>query len=365
MEWVETKGKSLEEAKERAFEQLGVSEMDAELVVLAEPKTGLFGRVRGEARVRARVRPVEPRPKRTRRQRSAQGGGRGAVDGARRPRQRSNGASAGGAGGGEAARGEGGEGGNARGAGGGEREPRAAAGTQKAQEGAAGQTSTGSAASRRRRRRRGAAASKVGGGQLVEGVEEVVQESSGGESALARNGVRRATGTTSPLEAVKEEQAVAEEITLAEQAAVAKEFLEGLLDRYGVEATIEVRELDEETVELAAHGEGLGVLVGPKGATVSALQDVTRTVVQKHFPSRTDRILVDVAGYRERRVAALRRFAAQVAAEVLESRTERALEPMSAADRKVVHDTVVTIDGVTSSSQGEEPRRFVVISPAG
>lgn len=362
MEWVETKGKSLEEAKERAFEQLGVSEMDAELVVLAEPKTGLFGRVRGEARVRARVRPVEPRPKRTRRQRSAQGGGRGAGDGARQPRQRSSG---GGAGGDGVARGAGGAGGNARGPGGGEREPRAAAGTQKVQEGAAGQTSTGSAASRRRRRRRGAAASKVGGGQLVEGVEEVVQESSGGESALARNGVRRATGTTSPLEAVKEEQAVAEEITLAEQAAVAKEFLEGLLDRYGVEATIEVRELDEETVELAAHGEGLGVLVGPKGATVSALQDVTRTVVQKHFPSRTDRILVDVAGYRERRVAALRRFAAQVAAEVLESRTERALEPMSAADRKVVHDTVVTIDGVTSSSQGEEPRRFVVISPAG
>ena len=362
MEWVETKGKSLEEAKERAFEQLGVSEMDAELVVLAEPKTGLFGRVRGEARVRARVRPVEPRPKRTRRQRSAQGGGRGAGDGARQPRQRSSG---GGAGGDGVARGAGGAGGNARGAGGGEREPRAAAGTQKVQEGAAGQTSTGSAASRRRRRRRGAAASKVGGGQLVEGVEEVVQESSGGESALARNGVRRATGTTSPLEAVKEEQAVAEEITLAEQAAVAKEFLEGLLDRYGVEATIEVRELDEETVELAAHGEGLGVLVGPKGATVSALQDVTRTVVQKHFPSRTDRILVDVAGYRERRVAALRRFATQVAAEVLESRTERALEPMSAADRKVVHDTVVTIDGVTSSSQGEEPRRFVVISPAG
>lgn len=362
MEWVETKGKSLAEAKERALEQLGVSEMDAELVVLAEPKTGLFGRVRGEARVRARVRPVEPRPKRTRRQRSAQGGGRGAGDGARQPRQRSSGGGAGGDGGDGAARGAGG---NARGPGGGEREPRAAAGTQKVQEGAAGQTRTGSAASRRRRRRRGAAASRVGGGQLVEGVEEVVQESSGGESALARNGVRRATGTTSPLEAVKEEQAVAEEITLAEQAAVAKEFLEGLLDRYGVEATIEVRELDEETVELAAHGEGLGVLVGPKGATVSALQDVTRTVVQKHFPSRTDRILVDVAGYRERRVAALRRFATQVAAEVLESRTERALEPMSAADRKVVHDTVVTIDGVTSSSQGEEPRRFVVISPAG
>lgn len=157
---------------------------------------------------------------------------------------------------------------------------------------------------------------------------------------------------------------MADGITLQEQAEVAKEFIEGLLDRYGLDATVEVREIDEDTVELAAHGEGLGVLVGPRGATLAALQDVTRTVVQKHFPNRTDRILVDVAGYRERRVAALQRFTAQVAAEVLESGTERALEPMSAADRKVVHDTVVTIEGVTSSSQGDEPHRYVVVSPS-
>ncbi|MGH8981207.1 MAG: Jag N-terminal domain-containing protein, partial [Acidimicrobiales bacterium] len=69
MEWVEKSGKTVDEAKERALDQLGVSEKDAELVILAEPKTGLFGRVRGEARVRARVRPAEPRPKRVRRQR--------------------------------------------------------------------------------------------------------------------------------------------------------------------------------------------------------------------------------------------------------------------------------------------------------
>ena len=342
MEWVETKGKSVAEAKERALEHLGVSEKDAELVVLAEPKIGLFGRVRGEARVRARVRPVEPRPKRTRRQRGTQRGGRERVgDGARRPRQRSSG---------------GGTGGGA----GGEREPRVSAGAQPVHEGVAEETG-GAPAARRRRRRRSGAGSRVVSEQVV---EPAVQEWSGGEAAPARNGVRRATGTTGPLEAAKEEHTVAEGITLEEQAKVAKEFLEGLLDRYGIEATIEVRELDEETVELAARGEGLGVLVGPKGATLAALQDVTRTVVQKHFPNRTDRILVDVAGYRERRVAALRRFTTEVAADVLESGTERALEPMSAADRKVVHDTVVTIDGVTSSSQGEEPRRFVVISPA-
>lgn len=157
---------------------------------------------------------------------------------------------------------------------------------------------------------------------------------------------------------------MAEGMTLQEQADVAREFLEGLMEQYGLAATVEVRELDEETVELAATGEGLGVLVGPKGATLAALQDVTRAVVQRRFPTRTDRILVDVAGYRERRAAALRRFSEQVAEEVKTTGEERALEPMSPADRKVVHDTVVGIDGVDSRSEGEDPNRFVVIAPA-
>lgn len=158
---------------------------------------------------------------------------------------------------------------------------------------------------------------------------------------------------------------MSESVPLDEQGAVAKEFLEGLLDQYGFEASVEMRLLDEETVELAASGDGLGMLVGPKGTTLAALQDVTRTVVQRQFPSRTDRILVDVAGYRERRAAALQRFTRQVADEVIESGSERALEPMSPADRKVVHDSVNEIDGVVTRSEGEDPYRYVVISPAG
>ena len=336
MEWVETKGQTVEEAKERALDQLGVSEKDVELVVLAEPRTGLFGRVRGEARVRARVRPAEPRPKRARRQRGGQSGGKDAGSGMSQPRARS------------------GRGGPARE----EREPGVANRAERLHEGVADQTKVSSGARRRRRR---VAGSRAVSERVADGAAE---ERSGEKLAQERVGVRRANGTTGSSESAKEEHAVADEITLAQQAEVAKEFLEGLLDRYGLHATIETRELDEETVELAAHGEGLGMLVGPKGATVAALQDVTRTVVQKHFPNRTDRILVDVAGYRERRVTALRRFTTQVAAEVLASGTDRALEPMSAADRKVVHDTAVSIEGVTSSSEGEEPRRFVVISPA-
>ncbi len=79
MDWVETTGKSIEEATDRALAHLGVHRDDAEVEVIEEPKAGLFGRVRGEARVRARVRPSGPRPKRSRR------------SGGREERPRSNG----------------------------------------------------------------------------------------------------------------------------------------------------------------------------------------------------------------------------------------------------------------------------------
>lgn len=158
---------------------------------------------------------------------------------------------------------------------------------------------------------------------------------------------------------------MAEGMTLEEQGDVAREFLEGFLEVMGMEASVETRLLDEETVELAVSGEGLGPLVGPKGSTLVALQDVTRTAVQRRFPSRTDRILVDVADYRQRRAEALRRFTRDVAAQVVESGAERALEPMSPADRKVVHDAVNEIDGVVTRSEGEDDRRHIVIAPAG
>ena len=74
--------------------------------------------------------------------------------------------------------------------------------------------------------------------------------------------------------------------------------------------------------------------------------------------------VVDVGGYRQRRVAALQKFTQQIANEVLESGGERALEPMSPADRKVVHDTVNEIEGLVTRSEGEDSARHVVIAPA-
>jgi len=158
---------------------------------------------------------------------------------------------------------------------------------------------------------------------------------------------------------------MAEGMTLEEQGEVGRAFLAGLLSEYGMEASVECRLLDEDTVEIAATGDDLGILVGPRGSTLVAVQDLTRAVVQRQCPSRTDRILVDVAGYREKRSAALKRFSTQIAEEVLSSGQEKALEAMSPADRKAVHDAINEMSGVVTRSEGEDPNRYIVIAPAG
>ena len=288
MDWVETTGKSIDEATNRALAHLGVHRDDAEVEIIEEPKAGLFGRVRGEARVRARVRPSGPRPKRSRRSGGKEDRPRSSDDRAQKPR------------------------------------------TSKTP---TDETTRDKAKSDAQRR------PKKGTPQDVPRSEK------------------------SP----KKEDTMVEGISLAEQGSIAKEFLLGLLKSMNITADVEVREIDEETVELAVNASPpteLGVLVGPRGTTLQALQEVTRTVVQSKSPGRTDRILVDVAQYRERRVAALGRFAQQVAAEVLESGEERALEAMSAADRKAVHDALTDTQAVVTRSEGEEPRRFVVVAPA-
>jgi len=292
VDWVETTGKSIDEATDRALAHLGVHRDDAEVEILEEPKAGMFGRIRGEARVRARVRPAGPRPKRSRRT-------SGREDRPRNP------------------------------------------------EGRDGQKSNK------------APKAKAPEGSKPRAPREKTDVNR--ETPQSRASTPRSDKDSS------KENSMAEGITLAEQGAIGKNFLEGLLASMNIGAEVSVREIDEETVELAVNANPpteLGVLVGPRGTTLQALQEVTRTVVQAKSPARTDRILVDVAQYRERRVVALGRFAQQVALEVQETGEERALEPMSAADRKAVHDALTDTQAVVTRSEGEEPRRFVVVSPA-
>jgi len=151
-----------------------------------------------------------------------------------------------------------------------------------------------------------------------------------------------------------------------DQEQTAHEFLEGVLGAFGMTGTVSHADevADDDAIEMAVAGEELGLLVGQKGMTLNALQELTRTVVQRKADgAKTNRLRVDVAGYRARRTAALQDFSRKIAADVLESGNEKLMEPMGPADRKVVHDTVNDIDGVETGSEGEEPRRRVVIRP--
>ena len=156
---------------------------------------------------------------------------------------------------------------------------------------------------------------------------------------------------------------VTEHIPLSTQATEAEEFLNGLVERLGLAGKVSSEIQDEDNFQVRIDGDDLGVLIGPRGATLSALQELTRTVVQRRLNAHNGRLIVDVSGYRQKRKVALERFTREVADQVIASGQRRLLEPMSAADRKIVHDTANDIDGVSTVSEGEEPRRRVVILP--
>lgn len=154
-----------------------------------------------------------------------------------------------------------------------------------------------------------------------------------------------------------------DEPTLEAQGAIGVSFIEGLLERLELSGTVRTEELDERTIQLSVDGDGLGVLIGRGGVTLAALQELTRTVVQRQTRVYYGRLLVDVGGYRERRRLALEEFVRSQVEQAKATGSERVLEPMTSADRKIVHDLVNTLDGVGTRSEGEEPRRRVVIFP--
>jgi spoIIIJ-associated protein len=281
MEWVETTGRTVEEAKELALDQLGVDEVDAEFEVLEEPKSGLFGRMRSEARVRARVRPQAPPPK-----------------------------------------------------------------------------------LERRDRRRGRGRRDDSGATSEEAPPREREARTGGNRRPARQGGRpsRRNEQGGDVDEPRERPELTKE-QVDEQIEAVRDFLDGLLDAFGVDAEVKVAISEDNAIEAAIDGEDVGLLLGPRGATLEAVQDLARRALQQHSED-SMRLRVDVGGYRVRRREALAKFATKVAAQVLETGEPASLEPMGAADRKVVHDTVNDIDGVRTSSEGEEPRRRVVISPA-
>jgi spoIIIJ-associated protein len=151
-----------------------------------------------------------------------------------------------------------------------------------------------------------------------------------------------------------------EDVPIEDQAAAAEEFTQGLVDAFDLGGQVETV-IEDDVVTVQVSGGNLGLLVGPKGSTLHAIEELVRTVVQRQTDGHGVRIHVDVAGYRAKRRAALEDFTRKLVDKVLETGKAQALEPMSAADRKVVHDTAATFEGVSTESEGEDPRRRVII----
>ena len=151
-----------------------------------------------------------------------------------------------------------------------------------------------------------------------------------------------------------------EQAPIEEQAKVAADFVSGMLDAFGLEGSVGTR-VEDEILYIDVTGEQTEALIGPKGSVMQSVLELTRTVVQrKTFGA--PRMRIDINGYTERRREALKIYTGKLAAGVIEDQDEVMLEPMNAAERKVVHDAVAEIDGVRSYSEGEEPRRAVVIA---
>ena len=284
MEWVEITATTIEDAKALALDRLGIDDGDAEFEIVEEPKAGLFGRTRGEARVRARIKPNSVRAKADRRDRR----GKPAGERTAKPRQERT-----------------------------ERSDR---------------------------------------GERQERSDRGPRKERAPRQARSDRAERAPRAERTP----REDLPPVDPTTVS---AVATTFLEGLVSAAGLKGSVSAK-VEGENIDIDVLGDDLGFLVGTKGATLLALQDLTRVVSQRRLGDHETRLRVDVAGYREKRREALSRFALKVAEDVKTSGQARALEPMNSSDRKIVHDALTEVEGISTRSEGSDPFRRVVVALA-
>ena len=149
---------------------------------------------------------------------------------------------------------------------------------------------------------------------------------------------------------------------LDEEAEAAADLLEGLLDAMDLPGDLRIS-VQEAHAEVEVVGLEEGVLIGRRGQTLDAVQELVRTAMQRRFERRS-RVLVDVDGYRARRLEKLLERADEAVEEVLASGEPQRLEPMDSIERRLVHQRVAETEGVISTSHGREPARRIVIELA-
>jgi spoIIIJ-associated protein len=139
------------------------------------------------------------------------------------------------------------------------------------------------------------------------------------------------------------------------------ELLERIVDAVGIEATVQVEE-DSDEVRARLEGEDLGLIIGRHGQVIDAIQHIAYRIACRGASTRK-RVVVDAAGYRERRAVALRAAADQAAETAIHDRRPVRLEAMTALERKVVHEHLKSRHDVETYSEGEEPDRRLVVAP--
>jgi spoIIIJ-associated protein len=153
------------------------------------------------------------------------------------------------------------------------------------------------------------------------------------------------------------------EVDASDAGASLRELLEKVTTAVGVRARIEVTE-DEEAVTGRLAGDDLGLLIGRHGQTIDAIQYLANVIAwREHGDERKD-VVVDAAGYRERRRETLEALADRTAEHVKSSGGPAELEPMSSIERRIIHLRLKDAAGVSTRSEGEEPYRYVVVDPS-
>jgi len=305
MEWIETTGSTVDEAKDRALDRLGIAEDDMQFEVIEEGSNSFFRLKRKEARLRARVKPLNTRPKFDRRPRNKKQG-RSAKNNNAPEKVKNNKPSK-----------------NVK-----KDNPR-----ENNKKNVNNNKTDKNAANTRKKRDTDIKSTKKGSSKTDSGAR------SRGEETVEKN-----------------------KMNLEEQAEITEDFVSGLLERMDLQARV-VSSIEDNRAVVQAQGLNLGLAIGPRGETVRAITQLAHTMIQRLSDGEAEgKLTVDIGGYRERRRTFLAEFAVNQANEVIEEGNSVALDPMNASDRKVVHDAVSDIEGVTTRSEGSDYDRHVVIT---
>ena len=172
--------------------------------------------------------------------------------------------------------------------------------------------------------------------------------------------IAKATETLPEKQEVSDEEKLQRKQELLNQTvAAAKEWLDGLIYTYNINATVEI-EPREHDVYANIVGENLGVLIGYHGEAMEAIQHLLNTHLYNKLKG-AKRVFIDVSGYRAKRTNDLKELAHKIAGRVLENKRSYKLDPMNSFERRIIHEELSQTQNITTHSEGEEPNRYLIV----